>query len=310
MKPLTNDRPKRSAFTSGKTGFTLIELLVVIAIIAILAAILFPVFAQARAKARQTACLSNQRQLGTAVTMYCQDCDETYPVTNRTYLTGDEQVGQASWMRHLYTYTKNIDVFNCASGPFFDAVSDSSQVYRNPGSVNSQANAISIPGPNGDTTQSLVFPRRSLGINRWVVNPQTGSAPTLNPTAVPQSTVGRPADLPLVADAGYVYFDNGWYINFANWSTPGYADSVGAAPKGWPGLPLATRNAPEAKNQRHSGGGNILYADGHSKWTPAASINYTGTTTGASPAAGAIAGVNSFYYAFRVPFVPDDLRLK
>ena len=62
-----------------KRGFTLIELLVVIAIIAILAAILFPVFAQARAKARQSACLSNMKQLGTGLTMYAQDWDETLP---------------------------------------------------------------------------------------------------------------------------------------------------------------------------------------------------------------------------------------
>jgi len=62
-------------------GFTLIELLVVIAIIAILAAILFPVFSQVRAKARQATCLSQLRQIGTAVGMYTQDYDETVPLT-------------------------------------------------------------------------------------------------------------------------------------------------------------------------------------------------------------------------------------
>jgi prepilin-type N-terminal cleavage/methylation domain-containing protein len=64
---------------SAQSGFTLIELLVVIAIIAILAAILFPVFAQARAKARQATCLSNEKQLGLAWVMYAQDYDETSP---------------------------------------------------------------------------------------------------------------------------------------------------------------------------------------------------------------------------------------
>jgi len=62
-----------------KRGFTLIELLVVIAIIAILAAILFPVFAKVREKARQTSCLSNEKQLGLAITQYVQDYDEKLP---------------------------------------------------------------------------------------------------------------------------------------------------------------------------------------------------------------------------------------
>jgi len=70
--------------SSTKQAFTLIELLVVIAIIAILAAILFPVFAQAREKARATACLSNMKQIGLGIFMYVQDYDETMPMA-RSY---------------------------------------------------------------------------------------------------------------------------------------------------------------------------------------------------------------------------------
>ena len=70
-----------STYRSAKrSAFTLIELLVVIAIIAILAAILFPVFAQAREKARSASCLSNVKQIGLGAMMYTQDFDEAYPI--------------------------------------------------------------------------------------------------------------------------------------------------------------------------------------------------------------------------------------
>jgi prepilin-type N-terminal cleavage/methylation domain-containing protein/prepilin-type processing-associated H-X9-DG protein len=100
-------------------GFTLIELLVVIAIIAILAAILFPVFAQARSKARQTACLNGIKQLGTGLTMYAQDYDETLPLNDYVGnglvpLLGwrDPRAGD-SWCSGIYPYVKNLQIFVC-----------------------------------------------------------------------------------------------------------------------------------------------------------------------------------------------------
>jgi prepilin-type N-terminal cleavage/methylation domain-containing protein/prepilin-type processing-associated H-X9-DG protein len=87
-------------------GFTLIELLVVIAIIAILAAILFPVFAKAREKARQISCASNEKQIGLGILQYVQDNDETYPCGNNGR-TG------AGWATQIYPYTKSAGIYHC-----------------------------------------------------------------------------------------------------------------------------------------------------------------------------------------------------
>ena len=120
-----------------KKGFTLIELLVVIAIIAILAAILFPVFAQAREKARASNCLSNCKQLATALQLYVDDYDETVPIVFNTtvdttnvessypckqasgfkmYGLGNADGQPWSWRDMIFPYVKNIGIFVCPSG--------------------------------------------------------------------------------------------------------------------------------------------------------------------------------------------------
>ncbi|WP_309714230.1 DUF1559 domain-containing protein [Armatimonas sp.] len=128
--------------TRHRAGFTLIELLVVIAIIAILAAILFPVFAQARAKARQASCLSNMKQIGTGLMMYTQDYDEVLPGNSTLGSNGitdprwpdaatahSAGLGEALgwmqpfssanpgthriWARDIQPYVKNLQIFKC-----------------------------------------------------------------------------------------------------------------------------------------------------------------------------------------------------
>ncbi len=112
-----------------RRGFTLIELLVVIAIIAILAAILFPVFARAREKARQTSCLSNLKQLGLGMLMYAQDYDETFTRINHgsqatpvvpgdtvfNYNGGSYNIFYRSWASNIYPYVKNTQIYICPS---------------------------------------------------------------------------------------------------------------------------------------------------------------------------------------------------
>src|SRR3954467_2298116 len=96
-----------------RSGFTLIELLVVIAIIAILAAILFPVFAQAREQARMSTCLSNFKQIGLGMMMYAQDYDETYPPSRVARPPGSSDCGQKviTWKTVSLPYVKNFGVY-------------------------------------------------------------------------------------------------------------------------------------------------------------------------------------------------------
>jgi prepilin-type N-terminal cleavage/methylation domain-containing protein/prepilin-type processing-associated H-X9-DG protein len=111
-----------------KRAFTLIELLVVIAIIAILAAILFPVFAQARERARMSACASNLRQIGHAMLMYVDDYDGTFPYSRfhapdfMSHISARKGKYTYVWKNAISPYLKSIDLFACPSNPLSGTV--------------------------------------------------------------------------------------------------------------------------------------------------------------------------------------------
>lgn len=166
-------------------GFTLIELLVVIAIIAILAAILFPVFAQAREKARQTACLSNTKQMGTATMMYVQDYDETYP--SGMYAANQSLRQPEVWFNQLQPYIKNTNVYQCPSG----------------GAANKY---FWLPYPvdyvvNWHMIRSTVTPART---------------PTGTP-ALAMAAVDAPADYILISETNRGMNNYNWHANDFNW---------------------------------------------------------------------------------------------
>jgi len=131
--------------TKRSNGFTLIELLVVIAIIAILAAILFPVFAKAREKARQTSCLSNLNQMGKAVLMYAQDYDERVPPSYQRATPGADWP-LIKWAAHVVPYVKNSQVFLCPS----DSAARADNGNNSVGLISYHANPQLMPGVRGD----------------------------------------------------------------------------------------------------------------------------------------------------------------
>ncbi|HVK03518.1 MAG TPA: DUF1559 domain-containing protein [Armatimonadaceae bacterium] len=250
--PFGFDRAQRPALTRGKTpgrhpAFTLIELLVVIAIIAILAAILFPVFAQAREKARQTACLSNLKQIGLAVLQYVQDFDESYPISFYQSATGSFSASStpASWPRIVQPYVRNVQLFVCPS-------SDPGEVGNTPGT--------------GDTPEAR-FPVT------YAYNYFLGG--NFSPTGIPGTTLPetvKAASTVMLVDGASQPLQG---VNPADWKAKVSASAVAGMPDTNRRLPyllvhagsapvinFADYGSPLARHQQRV---NVLWADGHAK---------------------------------------------
>ncbi|MBM3456988.1 MAG: DUF1559 domain-containing protein [Armatimonadetes bacterium] len=230
-----------------RRAFTLIELLVVIAIIAILAAILFPVFAQAREKARATQCLSNLKQIGVATRMYSQDYDE---VLVPTYLYSNAAQVHLQWFADLLQpYVKNSQVFVCPNW-------SSTYTYgRNLFPVGEGAGMRVLrwsyggnnwhhwPGGQG-TSADLIGP---MGVNR------ANTAVNINAS---EASVERPADTVYMMDAVSLEVWNPQHHDYCNfYSGPNVSRMVGPFP------------ARGQVHLRHANGFHIVYVDGHAKWT-------------------------------------------
>ena len=251
-----------------QSAFTLIELLVVIAIIAILAAILFPVFAQAREKARAISCLSNLRQVSTAVFMYAQDYDETpaetgwdgpcsssIPNASGYYTVSDDFFsGVFSFPLATSPYIKNWQLFACPSDPDKGGFNKTgSTCYEN------QLLAVKMPGSYAgmrNTANAMLksFPLSYAG-NYFLSktydpsnNRATYSGQKMHVLADYQypSNIFYAADVgSQVAASGTIFA--GWYI------APGYGNDATGQGR-WP------------KGKRHQEGRNWIFCDGHAKY--------------------------------------------
>ncbi|MBC8136496.1 MAG: prepilin-type N-terminal cleavage/methylation domain-containing protein [Fibrella sp.] len=222
-----------------RSAFTLIELLVVIAIIAILAAILFPVFAQARAKARQTSCLSNMKQLGISQMQYIQDYDETLHELARGGASSAATGQNCLWSCTLQPYLKSTDVLRC---PDTMVEGKTTMGYDLASRMSHSIGMNSYLGMYYNYFYYFV-----CGENDTITSESAIEANPQYPRAVTNNEIKYPAITVVFADS----FDR----------------KVGATnPNGWwidPGYGYGRRNG---LSNRHNGGTNVAFADGHAKW--------------------------------------------
>jgi prepilin-type N-terminal cleavage/methylation domain-containing protein/prepilin-type processing-associated H-X9-DG protein len=222
-----------------RRAFTLIELLVVIAIIAILAAILFPVFAQAREKARATACLSNQKQIGLALMQYVQDYDETWPCGRfTTSSTGSTFPNGIGWAQAAYPYIKSSGLFKCPS--------DDTNVPS--GAPNNVVMSYAMNANLAGLADSLLT-KPAMTVASVEVSGNDGYV---------QPAVNPPTDLDTRAPAA----------SGPQTVTDGSAGGLmrGQYRTGTIGVPARTLGSSRVGLARHNEGSNFLCADGHAKW--------------------------------------------
>ncbi len=242
------------AFSYARRGFTLIELLVVIAIIAILAAILFPVFAQAREKARQSACASNVRQIGIAFMAYAQDYDETLPLGNYPNPVTTDNIG---WQYQIDPYIKaNFpDQVGTAAGK-------SLSIYVCPDFVSTSAD--SRPSSSYHTNRAYFGTLETLVALQYRI-----------PAATLAQVKSPAQDIFLVEGA-----DPPGTGAQCTW-TEGADDPATYATYGNRMKECINRYL--VGRQRHSAGSNYLLGDGHVKWFKAPSPGYTVSGTNYTP---------------------------
>ncbi len=275
---------------TAKSGFTLIELLVVIAIIAILTAILFPVFAQARAKARQVSCLSNTKQIGMAMLQYAQDYDEII-VPNRinTRYTN----GTLNWEDLLaQTYLKNYDVFICPES-VNNAVNPPDQAVTNSPSDQLPTAAVTIV--NGVYTYQHATAYVANNMYRYdntgilgpiFANiPNSGTANTSPVTSMAE--IQAPASTVFVMDGGEAALP-ALPNNTARYLSEFVATSSGSPLTAVPSInynaskPYARSFANSGEADiiaRHNGGVDVAFFDGHVKWMKLNELMKTKTVT-------------------------------
>ena len=212
-----------------KPGFTLIELLVVIAIIAILAAILFPVFAQARAKARQTGCISNLKQNVLAALSYTEDYDETFPLMD--YFATDSSTGNSCnfvYYEALMPYQKSAGTFSCPETPKAQNFASGWAVLAAVLDSLGLKSASGLVIPSIVCTSSPTITYVSYNVNPWVISfgPQVGnnlpypSSDSLTEVARTMAGIDFPDECIMQYD-GYTALAGGTATTTAPYSTQG-----------------------------------------------------------------------------------------